>query len=619
MTRTGSALGLGAVGLAVVLLAVPGISPRPQGAIALAAGPTTGPVPIHRGTPAAAPPNASFVLNWTNYGNATTGGTPGARAYPGFVYDPADGVSLLYGGEAANGTALGDTWTLGSRWNWSALAPVPSPSPRWGSAMAYDATSGSVVLFGGAANNTTDDQDTWSYRNGSWSQLAPAVVPPARAFALLLPSPNGSGLLLFGGNSSTFGRLNGTWYYHLGSWTQLSPTTIGNGPSPRSGAAGTFLPDPSEDVVFGGDVSLNATHPRGPGDAAGDTWLYNATGWVNVTATLPNPPGRREGASMVYDPTVGSALLVGGASSVAGSFLAVWSFNGSGWFQVPLASATHPSVRVGAGFTASNLSGRSVVLLFGGGSGSNASTFRVFQGLWSIGIRAPLVVPAPSASRPSVDSGFPVNLSATPIGGVAPFAYHWTGLPLPCANTTTSAPTCRPISNLSVATFFRPRVTVTDTLGSSVVSASGSVSINAPLRVDRVLLSPIPVAVGTPLTVNVTVSGGGVPLRFVYVGLPPGCVSENLSTFTCVPSGAGTFDVNVTVTDTFGIAASSIASIDVAGPGLGIVQVGGFALALVGGAAVAAVLLRGRGRRPRSPASAGPGPSTAPSTPGGPP
>jgi hypothetical protein len=58
---------------------------------------------------------------------------------------------------------------------------------------------------------------------------------------------------------------------------------------------------------------------------------------------------------------------------------------------------------------------------------------------------------------------------------------------------------------------------------------------------------------GTSVTFTVTASGGTGPLTYVYGNLPGGCTSTNASTLTCAPNATGTFTVNVTVSDSFGV------------------------------------------------------------------
>ena len=96
-------------------------------------------------------------------------GGPSPRNYPALAYDPARGVTVLFGGQPAchYGDVIGDTWQWdGNAWT---LSNVSGPAPRFAAALAADAARESVVLFGGqAANAGALLGDTW--------ELAPSVV-----------------------------------------------------------------------------------------------------------------------------------------------------------------------------------------------------------------------------------------------------------------------------------------------------------------------------------------------------------------------------------------------------------------------------------------------------------
>ncbi len=63
------------------------------------------------------------------------------------AYDAATGTVVLFGGNDLFG-ALADTWTWDGT-TWTQRHPATSPSARTSASMAYDAATGTVVLFGG--------------------------------------------------------------------------------------------------------------------------------------------------------------------------------------------------------------------------------------------------------------------------------------------------------------------------------------------------------------------------------------------------------------------------------------------------------------------------------------
>src|SRR5262245_5256309 len=84
---------------------------------------------------------ACAQATWTQM--ATPG--PPARSNAGLVFDSLRGRSVLFGGFAAGGTYLADTW----EWNglgW-ASRPGPGPAARQYHGMAFDSLRGRTVLF----------------------------------------------------------------------------------------------------------------------------------------------------------------------------------------------------------------------------------------------------------------------------------------------------------------------------------------------------------------------------------------------------------------------------------------------------------------------------------------
>jgi hypothetical protein len=87
---------------------------------------------------------------------------------------------------------------------WSQLHPAISPSHRGDAAMAYDAATGTMVLFGGAGFGVSGG--TWTWDGSTWTQQHPAASPPARYDAMMAYDAATGDVLLFGG----FGA-NGRW------------------------------------------------------------------------------------------------------------------------------------------------------------------------------------------------------------------------------------------------------------------------------------------------------------------------------------------------------------------------------------------------------------------------
>ena len=97
---------------------------------------------------------------------------------------------------------------------WAKQAPAVHPPAREAAAMAYDAATGTVVLFGGYNGHYL--ADTWTWDGTTWTKRAPAVHPPGRAEAVMAYDAATGTVVLFGGvNNDATGVTS--LFYALGS------------------------------------------------------------------------------------------------------------------------------------------------------------------------------------------------------------------------------------------------------------------------------------------------------------------------------------------------------------------------------------------------------------------
>jgi hypothetical protein len=82
------------------------------------------------------------------------------------AYDAATGTVVLFGGEHESPSGGGwfprGTWTWDGT-TWTQQHPATHPSSRLDGSMAYEAATGSVVLFGGSGYRTGNLHDTWTW------------------------------------------------------------------------------------------------------------------------------------------------------------------------------------------------------------------------------------------------------------------------------------------------------------------------------------------------------------------------------------------------------------------------------------------------------------------------
>ena len=189
--------------------------------------------------------------SWTQVSNAPHFGDVSA------AYDEAHRQVVVLGAPPEGA----GTW-IWDGISWSRVAGRV-PDLRYNSAMCFDRTSQSVLLFGGTGVGTGIYGDTWLWDGKSWTQQYPVHSPPKRWAAGLAC---GSKPLVFGGWADYQGRaLADTWIWNGSDWEQLSPSH-----NPPSGQVFFGAFDGARPLMFG------AT-------AAGGIWAWNGSDWVATT------------------------------------------------------------------------------------------------------------------------------------------------------------------------------------------------------------------------------------------------------------------------------------------------------------------------------------------------
>jgi hypothetical protein len=331
---------------------------------------------------AVAPDSTPAIGSWSNVTSSVTG-SPGNRSSSSedfMVYDAADGYDLLFGGLACVGSCyLGDTWIFSNN-HWTNVTKAPSPSPRAGEALVYDAADGYVLLFGGF-NGTTFFNDTWIFSHGAWTELHPAVAPPARSDTGVAYDAADGYVVLFGGRASTAPPYyNDTWTFRAGTWTELHPSIA---PSYRTAEGMTYDYADKYVVMFGGTDDERSS-------AAGldDTWKFLGGVWTQLFPSTG--PTDRYQFSMVFDNATGYVLLYGGwqpFGSCGANQEDTWEFLG-GNFQL---LASNSSVGPLYGYALSYDPKVDTVLLFGGtlqtGSGGYCPPQGIVGNTWEFTVR----------------------------------------------------------------------------------------------------------------------------------------------------------------------------------------------------------------------------------------
>jgi hypothetical protein len=307
------------------------------GAAVLAAVGVVGVVP-----PVASASPRQQALTWTELSPPVK---PGPRDDQAMAYDAATGTVVLFGGYLKGVYPIGDTWTWdGTTWTEQSVAVHPN-APACGATMAYDAATGTVVLVGGGLAEGIGGPvckltDTWTWDGTTWTQQAPATNPPAACAYPYYYECGGIGPMVYDAATGTVVLLeNGTWTWNGTTWTQATTSASPPGGSMAYDAAtGTV-------VLFGG----------------GETWTWNGTTWTEQ-APATSPPAR-SGAYMAYDAATGTVVLFGGLDAATSCMLnGTWAWDGTTWTKQ--APADSPSTRASGAMVYDTATGN--VVLFGG-------------------------------------------------------------------------------------------------------------------------------------------------------------------------------------------------------------------------------------------------------------
>lgn len=217
------------------------------------------------------------------------GTAPSPRRFQSGFYDPGSNVIVVFGGNDCKSGYFNDVWVLSSAnsitgaQSWTNLLPQGTPpSARESSSVVYDAANNVMIVYGGDAGGTPFG-DIWllSHANGSggtpvWSQLDAGAGPVPRAAHVAVYDAANNLMIMEGGFDGT-NILSDTWRLSGANgrgvppqWTQVITTT--QGPTRRFHSA-VYDPGSNEMVIFGGATSLTPQNP------SADLWvLTNANG-----------------------------------------------------------------------------------------------------------------------------------------------------------------------------------------------------------------------------------------------------------------------------------------------------------------------------------------------------
>ncbi len=397
-----------------------------------------------------------------------------------------------------------DAFNFSQTEGWYALSTANHPPALDDQAMAYDAGDGYVLLFGGFASTGYPVNQTWKFVGGDWYPINVGTsAPPPRDGAAIAYDAIDGYMVLFGGYnySGHPSTLGDTWIYSAGHWTNLS--LLVPSPPPLSFAAMTFDPYDGYVLLFGGVEANGNLNPT--------TWEFHSGKWSNLSLSAGTQPPPRAYASMGFDPGDNETVLYGGCNSTGGGLHDTWEFRSGMWNVLGSPNWSGPPFDLGmsSGFAPLGLP----LMTYGGGScnimsGADQSTTSFENQTWQ-------------------------NI---PAGGTWP-------LPLEGDRLAYDATDGYEVLYGGVEDeFLGPAATTTWVFVLSRVNASAIDSNPTSGHLDS----------GQRANFVANVSGGLGPYIYRWTTNLTGCGSTQLARLSCLPIQTGTFEVALTIRDQTG-------------------------------------------------------------------
>lgn len=284
---------------------------------------------------------------WTLVLSAALQGTapPNDTAGIALAFDASRGRTVMFRGDSRTGTR--EVWEYDGV-QWANVSPPPGtvmqPSIRTEAGMVYDPTRQRVLLFGGQPGTSSSElpQEVWEWNGAAWSVATPASAgaAPGRRHAALAWDATTGRMLVFGGyqlTGSSPSYLGDLWEWRGGAWLERTPGPV---PRPRIGHAMAFDELRGRVVLFGGRAlaALPSVYD--------DTWEWDGARWRELVPS-GGRPAAREGHAMAYDATARRCIVFAGSrpANLQGGLVPyadVWEWDGASWLQRTTTPAIPP-------------------------------------------------------------------------------------------------------------------------------------------------------------------------------------------------------------------------------------------------------------------------------------
>jgi len=217
-----------------------------------------------------------------------------------------------------------------------------SPPVVYYAAAAYDPSYSSIVLFGGCSY-VCPTNATWFYSGFGWENLTDSIYGyvPAMFGMSLVWDPAADSLLMVGGFNVFGVGLNTTWELSEYTWWNITGIVgyVGDyepGIGIGEGFATVAYDDQLNEVLLlDGCIFSNCS------DAWNQFWVLGAFGWqyeglAPWDATFDS--AWRWGAQVAYDPVDQEVVVFGGWSYYGGLQNSTWIYNSTGWYNLTATS-----------------------------------------------------------------------------------------------------------------------------------------------------------------------------------------------------------------------------------------------------------------------------------------
>jgi uncharacterized protein YjdB len=272
------------------------------------------------------PAIGSANLQWSAL--MVTGGRPSLRWGMTGIYDQANNRMMIFGGSTGFPTpCVADDYVVSNANGqgiptFTKITTATGPAARVHHAAAYDSATNTMMVFGGFDCTSTYFNDVWVLSNAndlggtpSWTKLSPSGTPPSpRESSTAIYDASTNSLIIYGGDAGVtptgdiwiLSHANGSG--GTPTWTTLTPSN--NGPVARSGHTAGYDSQNNIMIIYGGWDGTNILS---------DVWvLTGANGQAGSATWSQLPAGQpRRFHNSEYDPATNQLITFGGASGTA--------------------------------------------------------------------------------------------------------------------------------------------------------------------------------------------------------------------------------------------------------------------------------------------------------------